>query len=1821
MGPRFRNPAIILAALFLLSALAQAQSVPGSFFPMTGDLWAYDADNHGCGWVTPNDTPVSLTAASGRIHLTCNWAAGSFDGYVTYTVPSVTPPATQDAGAPYMYRFDAGKTLPIAVQVTGTWTHPALTAGMTSLISAQSFAGEAGFGQCGVPTDPNQHQDISADTVNLSITCNLTALATDGRSSLPHPMGWTTFSGDLWFFTGPPAQIKSFPLTEANIFWRINVYYDFATTPNVKIDHVELVQRTQTVSGGVNAMGVPLVATLPTLVRVFVAPGNSQAQPAVTGTLTVTYADKLVETKQGTTVTPVASPDRNNLSSSLNFYLLRPYYGDYHPGAAQFSVRLTTAAGQDLNVSQTFSAQLLGLSSTFSDYNIAYLPICYRGPGMITSSCPEGENLASWNNLFPLGRDGGGLDALPGPPLVWDIPLNSTAVLPMSPAAQRLNNAVLLLLFLEQCVAYLRPNYHDAFGGLPDLSYPVKGAADGLSVAWAQQISGADGLAWRSNVWHQLGRNLGLSTAGQPNNPIDMLGCGLPDAPNWPYQDSDIQQPGWGDWVMKLHPSTSHDIMSRCLTNTWLSPFSWDKLLNYFLANPINTIFPTSKPAVPAAAASSFLLVSGIAGQNGAATSLSPVRTLPSGPADTSNPNGRYCVVTTGSAGQSSSCFEPNFNLVDGDGAANQSPFSLVVPAPAGLTRVALTFQGSELAALVPSPNAPQVAITAPLANARWTTGQMTLQWNGTDADGDSLQYDVLYSSDGKTTWTPLTAGRQNTQFTVDVGNLVASNQTWFRVVALDGVNTGTADAGPIQVVNQASVAVSPATLDFGKPPANNLSTQTVQISNTGTGALRITAASVDNPAFLPSLPPSGLWIVPGGSAVIGVDLNTTAVGAQSGTLSLTTNDPQQPKKTISLAASVTALPQPAIAIDQASLLFGQVNIGATAQLAFNITNAGYATLSIQSIASGSAEFTVSAAGPFDVPDAGARVVVSFQPAAAGLKLASLTIASNDPNKPSVTVALSASAVTSGGTLPPFVGTGGVVDGAQFSTPVAPGAIASVFGSNLVNAISVANTVPLPTDLGVKVLVDGVNAPLYGAYTGPPTQINFQVPFETAVDHNAQVVVVRGGISSSPVTVPVRLYAPAVFLNWTTGDPIVTRYPDGAYITKSNPARANDILLVYVTGFGDVASPPATGAAAVAQPLPSTVDTVTASLGGVPVTVLYGGLTPGSVGLAQVNIQLPNSLPAASGNTLPLVFSVAGFQSQTVPLPVGAAAVPAISISPASLDFGSVTVGQNKQLAVTISNTGTAPLNVTAATVTNTAFTWTGPAIPFTLAAGAQAVGAVWFAPSAAGAQSGSLTIASTDPAHPSLSAALTGTGAAAVPKLTVDQTSLAFGSVPVGQYKDLALTIGNTGAAALNVTSISSSNAAFRASVATLTVAPGASTPIGVRFTPTAAGSQTGSLTFASNDPAGGGVSVALSGTGAVPSLAFSPASLDFGSVVTGQTKDLTLAISNSGTAPLTVSSAASTNSAFTVQTPAPPYTIAAGGQQTMTVRFAPTAAGAQTGTLNLAGNDPAHPTTPVPLTGTGISISSGPPPRPSGSVLDFNNPLSTSLAGLFLMNEAQGPWDSNIVDGQGAGFSGPSFPSWNTSDPSLAFNGGGSLNSYLNAGADLAFDKLPVGKMTIAAKVFVGANALAAGGICEKNDGNASNGDGFLFGWDSFGTLRFTIERSQQNMRVYTASGSVPTGRWTQVAVTWDGTVGGAASAHVFVDGVEQAKTTSQDGSGTMGYAHATNQPFRIGNASFDVPGSFYGKMAYLAVYNGRILTPAEMIQLDARLPIRAE
>lgn len=322
------------------------------------------------------------------------------------------------------------------------------------------------------------------------------------------------------------------------------------------------------------------------------------------------------------------------------------------------------------------------------------------------------------------------------------------------------------------------------------------------------------------------------------------------------------------------------------------------------------------------------------------------------------------------------------------------------------------------------------------------------------------------------------------------------------------------------------------------------------------------------------------------------------------------------------------------------------------------------------------------------------------------------------------------------------------------------------------------------------------------------------------------------------------------------------------------------------------------------------------------------------------------------------------------------APTPAIDLAATSLDFGSVAVGSNKDLTVTIGNRGTAVLTVNSIASSNAQFTVVSPDTPFNVVA-ASVLGpgqqnlTVRFTPASTGNQTGTLTINSNDPSRPSVTLSVLGSGAtAATPSIDVAPSSLDFGTVSVGQVKDLTLTVRNTGDAALTVSSIASNNSQFTITSPAIpfTVAASGQQAVTVRFAAVSTGIQSGTLTVASSDSSRPSVAVSLSGSGATaaaPKLEVTPSSLDFGTTNVGESKDLTFTARNSGTGTLTISSITSNNARFTVTSPSLPFSLAAGAQQTVTVRFAPTAGGAQSGTLTIASNDPAGVS--VSISGTG--------------------------------------------------------------------------------------------------------------------------------------------------------------------------------------------------------------------------------------------------------------
>lgn len=219
-----------------------------------------------------------------------------------------------------------------------------------------------------------------------------------------------------------------------------------------------------------------------------------------------------------------------------------------------------------------------------------------------------------------------------------------------------------------------------------------------------------------------------------------------------------------------------------------------------------------------------------------------------------------------------------------------------------------------------------------------------------------------------------------------------------------------------------------------------------------------------------------------------------------------------------------------------------------------------------------------------------------------------------------------------------------VTDAASYTPRVAPGELASIFGSNLADSTQQAGGFPLPQSLGgATVYINSAPVPLL--YVSE-TQINFQVPSGLAAD-TANMYVSRDGGQSAVFTFTVVSSAPGIFQ--TTSNQAVAQNPDGSTNSTSNPVASGAVLVVYLTGQGALSNAVADGTATPDSPLSTATATATATIGGANATVQFLGLTPGFTGLAQANILVPTSLATAS---YPLVITVGGYVSTSAEVSV-----------------------------------------------------------------------------------------------------------------------------------------------------------------------------------------------------------------------------------------------------------------------------------------------------------------------------------------------------------------------------------------------------------------------------------------------------------------------------------------------------------------------------------------------------------------------------------------
>lgn len=363
-------------------------------------------------------------------------------------------------------------------------------------------------------------------------------------------------------------------------------------------------------------------------------------------------------------------------------------------------------------------------------------------------------------------------------------------------------------------------------------------------------------------------------------------------------------------------------------------------------------------------------------------------------------------------------------------------------------------------------------------------------------------------------------------------------------------------------------------------------------------------------------------------------------------------------------------------------------------------------------------------------------------------------------------------------------------------------------------------------------------------------------------------------------------------------------------------------------------------------------------------------LSPHASASFQVKFQ-PDTALTFSGNVVVTTSRKAG-GTQTISVSGTGTPPPSpsylLSAGTSSMSFGNMLLGTSASQSVSLTNTGTASVNVSQVAITGAGFSVSGFSGALTLAASQSFALTVSFAPSVAGSTTGTISVVSSATKSP---ATISLSGKGVQPQISVTPSSVSFSSVAVGVTNTQTLTISNPGSANLSVTQVLLGGTGFSFSGLSLplSVLPGGSAAFTVGFKPTAGGSFSGSLTLVSNTP-NSPLIVSLAGTGVSPlaQLSAFPASLNFGSITTGASATQSVTVTNTGNSNVSLSQISVSGAGFSDIGSTLPLTLAAGQATSLSATFAPTTSGNFSGSVSIMSNATNSPLT-VSLSGSGTA------------------------------------------------------------------------------------------------------------------------------------------------------------------------------------------------------------------------------------------------------------
>ena len=315
--------------------------------------------------------------------------------------------------------------------------------------------------------------------------------------------------------------------------------------------------------------------------------------------------------------------------------------------------------------------------------------------------------------------------------------------------------------------------------------------------------SGIVTSGWRGGATiaaQELGHNFGRRHAP---------GCsaGSPDG-DYPLRSSFIDEWGIDLALRQIYPrNASYDYMGYCggAENTWTSVYTYLALLRGL---PVAGVEPSgAHVAAPFTAdGESKLIGGGTISPEGFTLERGFYRAALAEGVEDGLPPGPFTAQLR-DAGDGM-LFARDFGLIE---LSNSAPgesgyFQIVLPDIPETAAVVFLYNGSEIGRVAASANPPQVALVEPVGGEDWgADGAHTIAWQASDADGDSLRFNVLYSTDGGSSWSATDVDLTDAaSVSIDSADLPGGNLL-FRVLASDGLNTAeSATTAPVTVGDKA---------------------------------------------------------------------------------------------------------------------------------------------------------------------------------------------------------------------------------------------------------------------------------------------------------------------------------------------------------------------------------------------------------------------------------------------------------------------------------------------------------------------------------------------------------------------------------------------------------------------------------------------------------------------------------------------------------------------------------------------------------------------------------------------------------------------------------------------------------------------------------------------------------------------------------------------------------------------------------------------------------------------------------------------------------